>query len=63
MEPINEPILRLDRIAKIYGQFRAVDGISLDIRKGEIFSLLGPSGCGKSTTLRMVAGLESELGL
>jgi spermidine/putrescine transport system ATP-binding protein len=35
-----------------------VDGISLDIRAGEFFSLLGPSGCGKTTTLRMVAGFE-----
>ena len=37
---------------------KAVDGVSLDIMKGETFGLVGESGCGKSTTLRMVAGLE-----
>jgi iron(III) transport system ATP-binding protein len=37
---------------------RAVDGISIDIRKGELVTLLGPSGCGKTTTLRMIAGFE-----
>jgi ABC-type Fe3+/spermidine/putrescine transport system ATPase subunit len=36
----------------------AVDGASLDVRRGEVFTLLGPSGCGKTTTLRLVAGLE-----
>jgi iron(III) transport system ATP-binding protein len=37
----------------------AVQNLSLDIRDGEILTLLGPSGCGKTTTLRMVAGLEN----
>lgn len=39
--------------------FRAVDGVSIDIRPGEFLTLLGPSGCGKTTTLRMVAGFET----
>ncbi len=52
--------IRLVGLSKTYpdGTSRAVDGLSLEIRDGEIFTLLGPSGCGKSTTLRMVAGLE-----
>jgi len=40
------------------GQITAVDGIDLDVRKGEFFSMLGPSGSGKTTTLRMIAGFE-----
>ena len=40
------------------GEFRAVDNISFELRRGEILTLLGPSGCGKTTTLRCVAGLE-----
>jgi ABC-type Fe3+/spermidine/putrescine transport system ATPase subunit len=42
----------------MFGDFRAVDDLSLDIARGEVFALLGPSGCGKSTTLRQIAGLE-----
>jgi spermidine/putrescine transport system ATP-binding protein len=45
-------------LAKRFGDVIAVDGISLDIRGGEFFSLLGPSGCGKTTTLRMIGGFE-----
>lgn len=40
------------------GRVHAVDDISIDVREGELFTLLGPSGCGKTTTLRSVAGLE-----
>jgi ABC-type Fe3+/spermidine/putrescine transport system ATPase subunit len=54
-------MVRLNDIRKVYpGQHAAaVEGLSLDIMEGEIFSLLGPSGCGKTTTLRIVAGLET----
>jgi ABC-type Fe3+/spermidine/putrescine transport system ATPase subunit len=54
----SDVILSLKNITKKFGDFKAVDDLSLDIRRGEVFSLLGPSGCGKSTTLRQIAGLD-----
>jgi putrescine transport system ATP-binding protein len=53
------PLLRIDAVVKRFGQFRAVDALSLDIHAGEFFALLGPSGCGKTTLLRMLAGFET----
>ena len=50
--------LHLTNIVKEFGDFRAVDDLSLVIPEGSFFALLGPSGCGKTTTLRMIAGLE-----
>lgn len=50
--------IELRHIIKLFGDVRAVDDVSLQIRDGEFFSLLGPSGCGKTTTLRMIAGFE-----
>src|SRR5579859_6826190 len=50
------PLLRIDGVVKQFGNFRAVDGLSLDVNAGEFFALLGPSGCGKTTLLRMLAG-------
>ena len=50
--------VRLAQVVKRFGDVAAVDGINLEIRDGEFFSLLGPSGCGKTTTLRMIGGFE-----
>jgi spermidine/putrescine transport system ATP-binding protein len=53
-----DPDVRLERVSKHYHEVVAVDDLSLDIERGEFFSLLGPSGCGKTTTLRMIGGFE-----
>jgi putative spermidine/putrescine transport system ATP-binding protein len=52
------PDIRLSNLAKRYGEVAAVDGIDLEIRAGEFFTMLGPSGSGKTTTLRLIAGFE-----
>jgi putative spermidine/putrescine transport system ATP-binding protein len=51
--------VRLEGVKKRYGEVVAVDGVDLDVRDGEFFSMLGPSGSGKTTTLRMIAGFEA----
>jgi spermidine/putrescine transport system ATP-binding protein len=50
--------LRFENVTRRYGSFTAVNDVTLDIEKGETFSLLGPSGCGKTTLLRMAAGFD-----
>ena len=52
------PFIKISEITKQFGDFVAVDKLSLDIEKGALFCLLGGSGCGKTTLLRMMAGLE-----
>jgi spermidine/putrescine transport system ATP-binding protein len=51
-------VLELQHVSKTFGDVRAVDDLSLQVRRGEFLSLLGPSGCGKTTTLRLIAGFE-----
>jgi iron(III) transport system ATP-binding protein len=51
--------IHIDAVTKRYSKSTVIDGLSLDIRQGEFFTLLGPSGCGKTTLLRMIAGFNS----
>jgi spermidine/putrescine transport system ATP-binding protein len=54
----SEPSVEIRSLTKRFGGVAAVDSVTLDIRRGEFFSLLGPSGCGKTTLLRMIGGFE-----
>lgn len=55
---MDDVVLNIRQVSKKYGAVTAVDRVSLEIQRGEFFSLLGPSGCGKTTLLRMIAGFE-----
>src|SRR5688572_28631216 len=50
-------MLRISNVHKSYGDIVAVDGLSFELRRGEVFGLLGPNGAGKSTTIAMAVGL------
>ena len=59
-EDANEkPLIRFQNVTKRFGDFVAIDDLTLDIYEQEFFALLGPSGCGKTTMMRMLAGFES----
>ncbi|MFT7106508.1 MAG: putrescine transport system ATP-binding protein [Yoonia sp.] len=54
-----KPLIRFQNVTKRFGDFTAVDDLSVDIYEKEFFALLGPSGCGKTTMMRMLAGFEN----
>ena len=56
--PASMALLDIQNVTRRFGDFTAVDGVSLGIEAGEFFTLLGPSGCGKTTLLRMIAGFD-----
>src|SRR5215470_11335406 len=53
------PAIRIHDLYKRFGSLTAIDGVSVDIARGEFFMIVGPSGCGKTTLLRILAGLDS----
>jgi ABC-2 type transport system ATP-binding protein len=53
-----DAVIAVDDVRKSYGPVKAVDGVSFEVRKGEIFGLLGPNGAGKTTTMEMIEGLH-----
>ena len=55
-----DPAIRIRNLTKAFGDFIALDEVSLDIGRGEFFVVVGPSGCGKTTLLRIIAGLEVQ---
>jgi len=59
LDPAASPLVRLRGVTRRYGDVTAVDGVDLDVYRGELFSILGGSGSGKTTLLRMLAGFET----
>lgn len=59
--PLQEqkPAIHISNLTKQFGDFTAIDDVSIDIRSGEFFMIVGPSGCGKTTLLRILSGLET----
>ncbi|MFV2002364.1 MAG: ATP-binding cassette domain-containing protein, partial [Paracoccaceae bacterium] len=58
-DPAEEPLIRFQSVTKRFGDFVAIDDLTLDIFEKEFFALLGPSGCGKTTLMRMLGGFET----
>ncbi len=58
-DPQEKPLIRFRNVTKRFGDFTAIDDLSLDIYQREFFALLGPSGCGKTTMMRLLAGFDN----
>src|ERR671924_1056154 len=58
-EMSTDTVIRVRDLRKHYGETRAVDGVSFEVRRGEVFGLLGPNGAGKTTTVEILEGLRS----
>ena len=58
-DPDAKPIIHFQNVTKRFGEFTAIDDLTIDIYEREFFALLGPSGCGKTTLMRMLAGFET----
>jgi len=57
-DPSEKPLIRFENVTKRFGDFTAIDDLTVEIYTREFFALLGPSGCGKTTLMRMLAGFE-----
>ena len=58
-DPNARPLIEFRNVTKRFGDFTAIDDLTIDIYESEFFALLGPSGCGKTTLMRMLAGFEN----
>jgi ABC-type glutathione transport system ATPase component len=54
MQPSSDVVIQVDNISKAFGSLKAVNGLSFEVYRGEIFGLLGPNGAGKTTTLTII---------
>ncbi|WP_292691817.1 MULTISPECIES: amino acid ABC transporter ATP-binding protein [unclassified Microbacterium] len=59
LTPVDAPLLRVTGLQKSFGSNRVLDGVDLEVRRGEVLVLIGPSGSGKTTVLRCLNGLET----
>ena len=61
MEMTTTPALKLEGVVKRYSDLTAVDGLTVEVKKGEVIGLLGPNGSGKSTTIKMIPGCYGRM--
>ena len=60
---MKERLLVIQNLTKNYGKFRALNGLNMEIKKGELFGFVGPNGAGKTTTIKIIAGLlKTDIG-